>query len=392
MFSFLCNVEFYPLKEGGTFTMQEKNKHGNVKLSFRLSDEDRKTISAILNKGKMTARIFKRALILRQFDEGYTSPHIATSIGVTAVTVRTIGWNYVNHGLNRALYELPRPGGKGKLTEEQETHIVALICSDPPDGYDRWSVRLIVDEVIKRKSVNSIGRETIRMLLKNHNLKPWLHKMWCVPNLTDEYIERMEDLLSLYGNDYNPKEPVLCLDEKPVQLLEDLRKPKKSDSKDKPKKSDHQYRRKGVVNVFCAVEPKVGCYYNRVTENKKGPEFAKELERLAEFYPHADTIHLVMDNYSTHTKKQLVGYFGEEKGTKIWDRFTIHYTPKNASWLDQAEIAIGLYTRQCLGKSRVPDIESLRKRTQAWNEAINEKKVKIKWNFTIKKARKVFKY
>jgi hypothetical protein len=202
----------------------------------------------------------------------------------------------------------------------------------------------------------------------------------------------MEDILDLYNRDYDKNEPVICLDEKPVQLLDDLRKPVKSSSPEKIKKVDHQYKRNGTVNVFCAVEPKAGRYFNRVTENKKGPEFAIEIERLAGFYSDVKTIHLVMDNYSTHTKKQLVEYFGEEKGTKIWDRFTVHKTPTNGSWLDQAEIAIGLYTRQCLGKSRIPDINILIEKTNAWNDAINKRKLKIQWGFTVKKAKEIFKY
>ena len=113
----------------------------------------------------------------------------------------------------------------------------------------------------------------------------------------------MEDILSLYETDYDKKEPVICLDEKPIQLLDNLRKPKKSNSIDSIRKIDHQYKRKGTANVFCGVEPLTGRYFNRVTKNKKGPEFAKEINRLVRAYPNADTIHLVMDNYCTHTKK-----------------------------------------------------------------------------------------
>jgi hypothetical protein len=216
--------------------------------------------------------------------------------------------------------------------------------------------------------------------------------MWCIPELNDQYIERMEDILALYDREYNNKEPVVCLDEKPVQLLENLRKPKNSTTYPKIKKRDHQYRRKGTANVFCGVEPLSGCYFNFVTKNKKGPQFAKVMYKLSQKYLDVDTIHIVMDNYTTHTKKSLTDYYGTEKGNAIWNRFTVYYTPVNASWLDQAEIAIGLYSRQCLGKERIPDIETLRKKTKAWNKAINRKKVKINWGFTVEKARKKFDY
>lgn len=155
--------------------MRGKNSY-NVKLSFRLSDEDRKTIDDLLTKGKTSARIFKRAQVLRHFDEGKSSPDIAIFVGVTAETARRIGWNYIHKDLKRALYDLPRPGKAKKLTNRQETHIVALVCSDPPEGYERWSIRLLTEEVIKRKIVKSVGRETIRILLKSHGIKPWREK------------------------------------------------------------------------------------------------------------------------------------------------------------------------------------------------------------------------
>jgi hypothetical protein len=203
----------------------------------------------------------------------------------------------------------------------------------------------------------------------------------------------MEDILNLYAREYYEKEPVICLDEKPIQLLEDIRKPRVSNGKRfKIKKKDHQYKRKGTANTFSCVEPLVGYYNFTVTKNKKGPEFAKVMNKLSKKYCKADVIHIVMDNYCTHTQKALINYYGEEKGKMIWNRFEVHYTPKNASWLDQAEIAIGLYSRQCLGKGRIPDIDTLKNKTKAWNKAINKKKVKLHWGLTIEKARKIFDY
>ena len=100
----------------------------------------------------------------------------------------------------------------------------------------------------------------------------------------------------------------------------------------------------------------------------------------------------MLDNLNTHVKKSLVEYYGEEEGERLWDRFEWHYTPKHASWLNQAEIAISLYQRGCIGKDRIGDIEELRQRTKAWNQRINRKKTTINWKFTTKRARKKFKY
>ncbi len=194
--------------------------------------------------------------------------------------------------------------------------------------------------------------------------------MWCITELTPEFIERMEDVLDLYAKPYNLNEPVVCLDEKPVQLVKDARE----SIAGKPgsiKKRDYEYIRAGTANVFCAVEPKGGRHFTYVTKNRKGKEFAKVLNRIANHYPHVEKIHLVMDNLNTHSLKSLTDFYGEKKGNEIWNKFEIHFTPKHASWLDQAEIEIGIYSRQCLGKSRIDHIDELRKKTNAWNKFKN---------------------
>ena len=151
--------------------------------------------------------------------------------------------------------------------------------------------------------------------------------MWCIPEFTQEYAERMEDVLDLYEKPLNPKEPVVCLDEKPVQLLEDARKSIVADKPGAIFKRDYEYVRGGTANVFCGVEPKAGKHFTRVTKNRKGPAFAKMISRIAKAYPKKKTIHLVMDNLSTHGKKSLTDFYGEKRGGEIWDKFTPHYTP-----------------------------------------------------------------
>ena len=109
-------------------------------------------------------------------------------------------------------------------------------------------------------------------------------------------------------------------------------------------------------------------------------------------YPEADTIHLVLDNLSTHRRKALVDRFGEKIGGLLWERFTVHYTPKHGSWLNQAEIEISLFSRQCLGQRRIASLSDLRQEAKAWNQKMNRNRVIIDWQFTRKKARKKFGY
>jgi len=140
------------------------------------------------------------------------------------------------------------------------------------------------------------------------------------------------------------------------------------------------------------VEPKGGRHFTTATPNRSGAEFARMAEQVVEQYPAADTIHLVMDNLNIHCRKSLTDCFGERKGGDLWDRLTVHYTPKHGSWLDQAEIELSMFSRQCLGTRRIPDLTTLKRETKAWNRKANQKRTKINWRFTRKKARKLFKY
>jgi hypothetical protein len=149
---------------------------------------------------------------------------------------------------------------------------------------------------------------------------------------------------------------------------------------------DYEYKRCGTANVFCGIEPKAGVHFTKGTPTRSSAEFADFLLDIAKHYSTADTIHLVMDNLSTHTRKALVDRFGEEAGGWLWERFTVHYTPKHGSWLNQAEIEIGLFARQCLGKQRIGSIATLRYQAKAWNRRANRDKITVKWKFTRKMA------
>jgi transposase len=215
--------------------------------------------------------------------------------------------------------------------------------------------------------------------------------MWCVAELNEEYIEKMEDVLAVYEQPLSAPEPVVCADEKSVMLHADVREPLPM----KPgsvAKRDYEYERRGTANVFCAVEPKAGVHLTKVTPTRSAAELATFLRLIADHYPDAKTIHLVMDNLNTHCRKTLVDRFGEPEGGALWDRFTPHYTPKHGSWLNQAEIEISLFARQCLGKRRIAELRSLQRETRAWNRRMNRKRVTIDWTFDRQQARKKFRY
>jgi hypothetical protein len=323
--------------------------------------------------------------------KGCSVIEVADFLELTPRTVINICSTYRDHGVERALLDDPRPGRPVEFDDRIKCKIVATVCSDPPEGFDRWTLDLIKERVEKDGIVESIGRETIRVILREHDLKPWQQEMWCVPELDDEFIERMEDVLDIYEMPYDPQKPVVCVDEKPVVLHGEKKEPIPM-QQGQAKRVDYEYVRNGSANVFAAVEPLTGTYINRVTKRRTADEFAKFLDSVERKFSDADKIILIMDNLSTHKEKSLTKYYGEEEGRKLWDRFEVHYTPKHGSWLNQAEIAIGMYQRQCLGGTRVPDINLLRKKTNAWNRIINRKKVTINWKFTKLDAREKFSY
>ena len=209
--------------------------------------------------------------------------------------------------------------------------------------------------------------------------------------LTEEYIARMEEVLAVYEKPLSEQEPVVCMDEKPVVLHADIR-PSIPMRPGRMARHDSEYQRCGTANVFCGVQPKAGRHFTKVTRDRSSPQFADYLLAIAEHYPAADTIHLVMDNLSSHSRKAVVERFGEKAGSWLWERFTVHYTPKHGSWLNQAEIEISLFSWQCLGQRRIPSFGALRREARAWNRSMNRDRITIDWQFTRRKARRKFEY
>jgi len=149
----------------------------------------------------------------------------------------------------------------------------------------------------------------------------------------------MENVLDLLAKPVNEREPVVALDERPVQLLDSAR-PGTPMAPGRLARRDYEYVRHGTANVFCIVAPKVGGHLTHATRNRKAPRFADAMKRIAAAFPSAKTIHVVMDNLNTHCEKSLIDAFGALEGRRLWRRFTVHYTPKHASWLNPAEIEV----------------------------------------------------
>jgi transposase len=145
-------------------------------LLIEIPTKDKKELQRLLSGGVQQVRVVLRALALLQLAKGISAPRISGSIPLTPQAIRKVGHRYQQGGLERALYEKQRPGAAELLDDAQKQRLIAMVCSSPPEGRARWTVRLVAEQAVKRKLVPRVGRETIRILLLSHDLKPWREK------------------------------------------------------------------------------------------------------------------------------------------------------------------------------------------------------------------------
>ncbi len=195
----------------------------------------------------------------------------------------------------------------------------------------------------------------------------------------------MEDILEVYQRSYTPEEVLVCMDETSKQHIKETRTPLALRA-GQPAKFDYEYERNGVSNLFMLSAPLEGWRHVKVTDRHTKQDWAQLIKELVdEHFPDRKII-LVMDNLNTHRLGSLYATFEPEEARRIAERLEIHYTPKHGSWLDMAEIEIGVLSRQCLNR-RIPDQETLRKEIDSWQKLRNHKVIRVNWRFTTQDAR-----
>ncbi len=196
----------------------------------------------------------------------------------------------------------------------------------------------------------------------------------------------MEDVLDVYQRPFDPRRPLVCLDEASKQLLSDER-PALPMAAGQPARQDSEYRRNGTASLFMVYEPLAGKRHVHVTDQRTCQDFARVVAHLVDvLHPDADKIVLVMDNLNTHTPASLYRAFAPAEAKRLADRLEVHYTPKHGSWLNMAEIELSVLARQCLAE-RMDDKTNLQRQTAAWQEGRNASAIKIDWRFTTDDAR-----
>lgn len=197
----------------------------------------------------------------------------------------------------------------------------------------------------------------------------------------------MEDILDVYHRPYNAQSPVVNMDEHPVQLVKETRIPESTEP-GRIERYDYEYERNGTAVAFMFTQPLAGWRRVTVRERRTAVDWAQEIERLLEVdYPKAKSVVLVCDNLNTHTLAALYEAFPPEKARRLAKRLEIHYTPKHGSWLNIAEIELSVLSNQCTKGRRIPDIQTLKQATKAWEKERNRTSSSVNWQFTTDKAR-----
>jgi len=211
---------------------------------------------------------------------------------------------------------------------------------------------------------------------------------WVIPPEADaEFVAQMEEVLETYAQPYDPACPVLCMDEQPVQLLEETRTPIPATAQH-GKRVDYEYERAGTANIFMFTEPLAGWREVAVRETKTKLDWATETARLLEGrYADCEKVTLVCDNLNTHTKGAFYEAFEPERARQLVRRIEFRHTPKHGSWLNIAENELSSLTRQCVAGRRFGDAETLREETTAWSSHVNSTQRGVDWQMKIDDAR-----
>ncbi|MCA9759778.1 MAG: IS630 family transposase [Candidatus Eisenbacteria bacterium] len=359
----------------------------HVKYIVELSETERSELEDFVRSGSKLVRKVKRAQILLAANEGYLDKDIAGLLSTSTSTIYRVKQRLVEGGVERALNDESRPGGSRKLSGKDEALLVAVACSDPPSGRAHWTLELLADAFVRISKHASLSRETVRRRLKEKSLKPWLEKMWCIPNVDAEFVARMEDVLELYEEQPADDEPVISFDESPVQLIAETRTPVRA-VPGKPGRLDYEYRRNGTANLFLFLDAHRPWRHVKVTEHRTCSDFAECMRDLVDLhFPHARRIHVVLDNLSTHSAAALYRTFPAPEARRILRKLHFHFVPKHASWLNMVEIEIGVLKGQCLSR-RIADRNTLERETAAWAAQRNDSGAWVKWLFTVEKARR----
>jgi len=379
-----------------------------IKYTVKLNEKEIKTLREITHKGsKNSAQTILHANILLKSNENSQETQrsvreIAEIFGISPTTVNQVRKIYAAEGIESALNRKTRisPPNISKITGEFEAQAIAAALSPTPKGRANWTLRLLADYCMEKKYIVSISHTAIGELLNTNEVKPHLSKYWCIPKENDaHFVAHMEDVLGIYQREYNPKMPVICMDEKPIQLLDEViervcAKPLRTDPDTglvKPGelgKIDYQYERCGTASIFVFCEPLAGWRYVAALERRTKSDFAMMVKKISDtFYPDIERMILIADNLNTHNISSFYEAYPPKIAFQLAQKFEFHYTPFHGSWLNIAECELSSLAIQALKNQRVSSIGLLNEILLDWQSDRNYRQKGVNWHFTSDDAR-----
>ena len=372
------------MNRGGTMMSTKKYR-------IRLTTDEQQELNALVSRGRAAAYKQTHARILLMSDEsrsdgGMKDADITSALGVGQSTVERIRKRCVEEGVESALNRKKQLRRRQKrLDGEGEARLIAMACGEPPEGRASWTLKLLADQLVECEIVGTISTETVCQALKKNELKPWLKQSWCIPpGQSAEFVCAMEDVLEVYQRPYDGNEVLVCMDETSKQQVKETRVPRPAAP---GLSAAYDYERNGVSSLFMLFAPLDGWRRVEVRERRTRVDWAHVIKKLVdEDYPDRDRSVLVMDNLNTHKLSSLYEAFEPAEARRIAERLEIHYTPKHGSWLNMAEIEIGVLARQCLDR-RIANQDILRGEVNAWQNQRNRDVIRVDWRFTTEDAR-----
>jgi len=289
------------------------------KYKVELSEDEVLKLKEITHKGKSSAREIMHANILLNTNDmksnKKTVREIAEILDISTNTVNEVRKTYSDFGLEAAINRKSRlsPAVASKITGAFEASVIAMALGEVPKGRANWTLRLLAEQCMERKYIVNISHTAIGEMLNTNEVKPHLSKYWCIPKENDShFVWRMEDVINIYHRPYNPSLPVICMDEKPIQLLDEIiervsAKPLRCDpdtgfiKQGELEKIDYQYERCGTASIFMFCEPLKGWRFVRALERRTKGDFAMMMAEISDmFFPGADRVICVADNLNTH--------------------------------------------------------------------------------------------
>ncbi|MEJ2305002.1 MAG: IS630 family transposase [Anaerolineales bacterium] len=358
------------------------------KYMVDLSEEEQALLNDLITSGIQRVRKITHARILLKAHEGWTDQQIRGALDVSLPTIQRVRQRFIEQSFEAALCPRPTRRKYERLLDGvQEAYLIALACSTPPPGHRRWSLRLLAHQMVQLEYANELSHETVRQVLAENELKPWLRKEWCIPPKSNaQFVYHMEDVLDVYQRPFDPKYPLVCFDETPVQLVSETRQalPLKVGQ---PARYDYEYHREGTANLFMFFAPLQNWRHVKVTERRTKADWAICMHDLVYLhFPQAERCVLVQDQLNTHNPASLYEVFGPAEAKRILDRLEFHFTPKHGSWLNMAEIELSVLSRQCLD-GYIPDPLTLAQEIGAWEMERNSNGAMVDWRFTTADAR-----